>query len=48
MAKTKLTKSYEIKQSKHIGRPGSGLEYIFQSHFTKFAQIKILFAQINL
>ena len=48
MAKTKLTKSYQIKHSKHIGRPGSGLEYIFQSHFTKFAQIKILFAQINL
>ena len=40
MARTKLTKSYQIKHSKHIGRPGSGLEYIFQSHFTKFAQIK--------
>ena len=48
MARTKLTKSYQIKQSKHIGWPGSGLEYILQSHFTKFAQIKIVFAQINL
>ena len=35
-----LSKSYQIQHSKYIGRPGSGLEYIFQRHFTKFAQIK--------
>ena len=40
MTRTKLTKSYQIKHSKHIGRPGSGLEYNIPKSFYKICTDK--------